>query len=73
MKEVIYLDAGRHDDDPYVHCCMYEKEYEYEGDIVNIFGEEDKHRADHFMVILFTKNNFSGKVKMTLESIEDDV
>lgn len=67
LKEVIILDAGYKDDDPYVHCCMNEKHYEY----IEAESMYEDHKADHFMVVLFTKNNFHGKVRMTLESIEE--
>ena len=65
MKEVIILDVGEYEEEPYIHCCMYQKDAEYV-DAESLF---DDHKANHFMITLFTKNNFSGKVKMTLESI----
>ena len=64
-KEIIIAETDC-DDDPYIHCCMYEKHYEYT-DAESLFED---HKADHFMVILFTKNNFQGKVKITIEEIE---
>jgi len=68
VKEVIILDAGGFDPDPYIHASMYENEFDY------VDGETlyDDSRANHYMVILFTKNNFHGKVRMTLESMEDE-
>ena len=66
MKEVIYAKA--YGDDDYIHCCRYEKTFEYLPDNPSI---DDNHKGGHFEVIIFTTKKFDGRVRITIESVEE--